>query len=50
MKWLFPSLRGLKMRFGQALLNANDKRQASIDLLLDEIATLSWTAAAADRP
>lgn len=38
-----------EMRFGQALLNANDKRQASIDLLLNEIATLTWTAAAADR-
>lgn len=36
-------------RFGQALLNADDKRQTSINLLLNEIATLTWTSVAADR-
>jgi tRNA(fMet)-specific endonuclease VapC len=35
-------------RYGQALLNADDKRQATIDLLLETIPTLLWTTQAAD--
>lgn len=35
-------------RYGQALLNANDKRQATIDLLLEAAPTLPWTPQAAD--
>jgi tRNA(fMet)-specific endonuclease VapC len=35
-------------RYGQALLNADDKRQATIDLLLEAIPTLLWTTQAAD--
>lgn len=35
-------------RFGLALLNANDKRRASIGLLLTELPALPWTADAAD--
>ena len=35
-------------RYGQALLQANDKRHASIDLLLEAIPTLLWTPDAAD--
>lgn len=35
-------------RYGQALLNANDKRQATIDLLLEATPTLLWTPQAAD--
>ena len=35
-------------RFGLALLNANDKRRQTIDLLLQEIPALPWTAEAAD--
>jgi tRNA(fMet)-specific endonuclease VapC len=38
-----------ELRYGQALLTANDKRRAAIDLLLTELPTLPWTAAAADR-
>ena len=37
-----------EVRFEQRLLNANDKRQASIDLLLDQIVTLAWPPEAAD--
>jgi tRNA(fMet)-specific endonuclease VapC len=35
-------------RFGLALLNANDKRRASIGLLLEELPALPWTADAAN--
>lgn len=37
-----------EIRYGQALLNANDKRHATIDLLLDATPTLAWTTQAAD--
>ena len=37
-----------EIRFGKRLLNANDKRQASIDLLLDQIVTLAWPPEAAE--
>ena len=37
-----------EVRFEQRLLNANDKRQASIDLLLDQIVTLALPPEAAD--
>ena len=36
-------------RYGLALLNANDKRRASVGLLLQEYPALPWTADAADR-
>lgn len=35
-------------RYGQSLLNLNDKRHATIDLLLEAIPTLLWTPQAAD--
>ena len=35
-------------RFGQRLLNANDKRQKAIDRLLDRIPSLAWPSEAAD--
>ncbi len=37
-----------EMRYGQALMSANDKRRVPIDLLLLELPVLPWTAAAAD--
>jgi tRNA(fMet)-specific endonuclease VapC len=36
-------------RFGQALLQAEDKRRGSIDLLLHELPVLPWTLEASDR-
>jgi len=36
-------------RYELALLKANDKRRASVNLLLQEYPALPWTAAAADR-
>ncbi len=36
------------MRFGQSGMLLNDKRHRAIDLLLDQLPTLPWTAAAAD--
>ncbi|MEO6319091.1 MAG: type II toxin-antitoxin system VapC family toxin [Polaromonas sp.] len=36
-------------RYGLALLNANDKRRASVGLLLQEYPALPWTADAADQ-
>jgi tRNA(fMet)-specific endonuclease VapC len=36
-------------RFGLALLQADDKRRRTIDLLLHEIPVLPWTVEAADR-
>ena len=36
-------------RFGQRLLNADDRRHAAIDALLQEMPVLMWTSAAADR-
>lgn len=38
-----------EMRYGQALVAADDKRRRGIDLLLGQLPTLPWTAAAADR-
>ncbi|MBC7681108.1 MAG: type II toxin-antitoxin system VapC family toxin [Ferruginibacter sp.] len=38
-----------EMRYGQALMAADDKRRRGIDLLLGQLPTLPWTAAAADR-
>ncbi|MBS4098154.1 MAG: type II toxin-antitoxin system VapC family toxin [Sulfuricella sp.] len=37
-----------EIRFGQALLDATDKRRTAIDLLLKEMTTLAWTNATAD--
>ena len=37
-----------EMRFGQSGMLPNDKRRRAIDLLLDQLPTLPWTAAAAD--
>ena len=37
-----------EMRFGQNGMPVNDKRRQAIDLLLDQIPALPWTAAAAD--
>lgn len=37
-----------EIRYGQALLNANDKRHVTIDLLLEATPTLVWTTQAAD--
>ena len=36
-------------RFGQRLLNSDDRRHAAIDALLQEMPVLMWTPAAADR-
>lgn len=36
-------------RFGQRLLNPDDRRHAAIDALLQEIPVLMWTPDAADR-
>ena len=38
-----------EIRFGLALLQADDKRRRTIDLLLHEIPVLPWTLEAADR-
>nr|WP_315226669.1 type II toxin-antitoxin system VapC family toxin [uncultured Albidiferax sp.] len=38
-----------EMRYGQALMAAEDKRRRGIDLLLGQLSALPWTAAAADR-
>ncbi len=37
-----------EMRFGQSGMPLDDKRRRAIDLLLDQLPTLPWTAAAAD--
>ena len=37
------------LRYGQSLLAPADPRRSAIDLLLHELPTLAWTAAAADR-
>ncbi len=37
-----------EMRFGQSGMPANDKRRRAIDLLLDQLPTLPWTAPIAD--
>ena len=37
-----------EVRFGQSGMLANDKRRRAIDLLLDQLPALPWTAAAAD--
>ena len=37
-----------EMRFGQNRMLTEDKRRAAIDLLLDHLPTLPWTAATAD--
>ena len=37
-----------ELRYGQALMAANDKRRERIDLFLDDVPALPWTAAAAD--
>jgi tRNA(fMet)-specific endonuclease VapC len=36
-------------RFGLALLQSDDKRRNTVDLMLQEFPVLSWTQAAADR-
>lgn len=38
-----------EVRFGLALLAADDKRRRTIDLLLNEFPVLPWTGEAADR-
>ena len=37
-----------ELRYGQALMVAQDKRRRSIDLILRQVKVLPWTAAAAD--
>ena len=37
-----------EMRFGQQRMQLGDKRRPAIDLLLDQLPTLPWTAATAD--
>jgi tRNA(fMet)-specific endonuclease VapC len=37
-----------ELRYGQALMPANDNRRERIDLFLDSIPALPWTPAAAD--
>jgi tRNA(fMet)-specific endonuclease VapC len=37
-----------ELRYGQALMAANDKRRERIDLILDDIPALPWTSNAAD--
>jgi predicted nucleic acid-binding protein len=38
-----------EIRYGQALMAANDKRHQRIELLLEQLPALPWTAEAADR-
>lgn len=38
-----------ELRYGQALMPADDRRRRLIDAFLDEIPALDWTAAAADH-
>ena len=38
-----------EVRYGQAMMAANDKRRQPINLLLNDLPTLSWDSAAADR-
>ncbi|MBL8438532.1 MAG: type II toxin-antitoxin system VapC family toxin [Zoogloeaceae bacterium] len=38
-----------ELRYGQALMPADDRRRRLIDAFLEEIPTLDWTAAAADH-
>jgi tRNA(fMet)-specific endonuclease VapC len=38
-----------EVRYGQALMAANDKRRQPINLLLNDLPTLSWDIAAADQ-
>ena len=38
-----------EIRYGQALMAANDKRHKPINLMLLELPALGWTADAADR-
>lgn len=46
---VISALTRAEMRYGQALMATNDKRQRRIDLLLDQLPTLPWTTAAADH-
>ncbi len=38
-----------EVRYGQALMAANDKRRQPINLLLNDLPTLSWDSGAADQ-
>lgn len=38
-----------EVRYGQALMAANDKRRQPISLLLNDLPTLSWDTGAADQ-
>ena len=38
-----------EVRYGQALMTGNDKRRQPINLLLNDLPTLSWDIAAADH-
>lgn len=38
-----------EIRYGQALMSADDRRQHRIKLFLDNLPTLAWTLAAADE-
>lgn len=46
---VISALTRAEMRYGQALMATNDKRQRRIDLLLDQLPTLPWTTAAAEH-
>jgi len=46
---VISALTRAEMRYGQALMATNDRRQRRIDLLLDQLPTLPWTTAAADH-
>ena len=46
---VISALTRAEMRYGQALMTTNDRRQRRIDLLLYQLPTLPWTTAAADH-
>ena len=45
---VISALTRAELRYGQALMAADDKRSERIDFFLDEVPALPWTAAAAD--
>ena len=45
---VISALTRAELRYGQALMAAGDKRRERIDLFLDDVPALPWTAAAAD--
>lgn len=46
---VISALTRAEMRYGQALMATDDKRQRRIDLLLDQLPALPWTTAAAEH-